>query len=151
MAPEHLSDELKSAGQAMVQQLDAIGLRPQGVLWLLFPHVNDWRLTVISDLVDVLGRSKVYGLIDAALERHNRVEGLTIFDVHLAASAEVVPRVLEGAFQVENGLVHLADCKIDGLPVDAVIYRLLPPREGAALTKAAKLFERSVKRSPVHP
>lgn len=145
MAVEPLSGDLKLGGKAMLEELDAIGLAPQGVLWLHFHALNDWRLTIISDLIDVIGRTKVYGLIDQALEKHGPVEGLTIFDVHLASPGEVLPRVLGGAFQFEGGEATLANCNINGMPVDAHVYRLVKPRAQPDATRAARIFERRVK------
>lgn len=149
MAADALSLELKNAGKAFIHALDAIGLNPQGVLWLHFTHLHDWRLTVVSDLVDHLGRRKVYSLITQALAGLDPVDGLTAFDIHLASSDEVMPQVLGGAFRVEDGMAQLSDCRINDMPVDAVIYRLLPPRSKQEIPSAAKRFERDVIRARV--
>lgn len=144
MAIEPLSNELKAGGRAMLHELDAIGLTPQGVLWLHFHPLNDWRLTIISDLVDAIGRTKVYGLIDRALQNHGPVEGLTIFDVHLASPGEVLPRVLGGAFCINDGEATLTNCNVNGVPVDAHVYRLVEPRAEADAVRAARSFEHKV-------
>lgn len=149
MAGLDLSDELRAAGAAMVRELDAIELRPQGVLWLHFPHIKDWRLTVISDLVEYAGRLKIYGLIDAALEKHGPIEGLTIFDVHLASPAEILPRVIRSGVS-GSGPMEVVDCFFNGVPVNALIYRLLPARPQHEIKKALNLFERTVSRLPLH-
>ncbi len=129
----------------MLGELDAVGLHPQGVLWLHFHALNDWRLTIISDLIDAVGRLKVYELVDQALEKHGPVDGLTIFDIHLASPQEVMPRVLGGAFLFEGGGgVELTDCHVNGAPVDAYIYRLVRAREAGDAASAAKHFERRV-------
>ncbi len=144
MAAEYLSDELKRRGANVLAKLDQLGLEPQGVLWLHFPHVKDWRLTVITDLVDTLGRKRTYDLIGSALDHVGPVEGLTVFDLHIAAPSEVMPRVLGGAFVFENGIVELSDISINDMPIDAVIYRLRRARAFPAAKKAASKFEKSV-------
>jgi hypothetical protein len=150
MAHVNLSDEMKRAGLAFVGDLDAIGLRPQGVLWLLFPHLGDWRLTVVSDLVDEVGRSRVYALLDEALSARDPVDGFTIFDVHLAASSEILPRVLGGGFKMQLGVAEIVDGNINGMQIDAVLYRMLDPRPAHERKIAAKLFEKTVKALPLH-
>ncbi len=128
----------------VLAKLDALGLEPQGALWLHFPHVKDWRFTVITDLVDSLGRKRAYDLIGSALDSVGHVDGLTVFDLHIAAPSEVMPRVLGGVLFVENGIVQLSDCEINDVPVDAVIYRLRKARSNPAAKKAASRFEKSV-------
>lgn len=145
MAIEPLSDELIEAGAAMLRELDTIGLEPQGALWLHFHALNDWRFTVISDLVDMAGRRKVYGLIEKALAATGSSPDLTIFDIHLASSAEVMPRVLGGAIHIKAGTAHVQDCSIDGAKVDAVIYRLLPARPESERRRAIKRFDQKAK------
>lgn len=145
MAVEPLPEQLTGAGRAMLDQLDRVGLHPQGALWLMFPHIKDWRYTVISDLVDNHGRTQIYGLIDEALAGLDPVDGLTIFDIHLASTSEILPRVIGGAIHVENGLVQLSDCNINGVPVDAVVYRLQSERSLVERKKALKALQRSAR------
>jgi hypothetical protein len=125
-----------------VERLDALGLDPQGALWLHFPHVKDWRFTVITDLVDTVGRRKAYDLVGSVFDNVGQIEGFTVFDMHLASPAEVMPRVLGGAFYVEDGIVELIDSNVNDMPVDAVVYRLRKPRSAQAATRAARKFSK---------
>lgn len=145
MVAEPLSDELKRAGAAVLREMDDIGLAPQGVLWLHFHHLNDWRLTVVSDLVDEIGRRKVYDLIGLAVDRHGAIDGLTVFDIHLASPDEVMPRILGGAINVSAGEVTISNCNINGLLVDAFVYRLVEARPTAYRARGAKQFQRQIK------
>lgn len=144
MAIEPLSDELIAAGQALTAGLDHIGLNPQGALWIHAHHLNDWRFTVISDLVDVMGRRKIYSLIDDALRELAPNEALTIADIHLAAPSEILARVLGGIISIENGVAHLEGCSVNGMPVDAVVYRLMKAAPNRNGKRAAAEFERRV-------
>lgn len=142
MAVEPLSEQLIEAGQALTSELDRIGLHPQGALWLHAHHLNDWRFTIISDLVDEMGRRRVYALIDEALTKIGPNDGLTIVDIHLATPSEVLARVLGGAFEINDGIATLESCSVNGMPVDAVVYRLTS--KGRDAKKAAASFERRV-------
>ncbi len=144
MAVEHLPDELKRKGQNVLSMLDELGLEPQGMLWLHFPHLRDWRLTVITDLVETIGRKRAYDLIGSALDHVGAVEGMTVFDLHLAAPSEVIPRVLGGTIILENGMAELRDSQINDIPINAVLYRLRKARPQIAAKKAASRFEKSV-------
>lgn len=145
MAVEPLSDELIAAGMDLTAELDRIGLEPQGALWLHAHHLNDWRFTVISDLVDHMGRRRVYALIDEALNKLGPSDTLNIADIHLAAPSELLAKIMGGAFRIEYpSTVHLKACSVNGVPVDAVAYRVLPPRSAAEIKRAAKKFERAV-------
>ena len=144
MAAEPLNDALRDAGFAMRRQLDAIGLKPQGLMWLHFADLRDWRFTVVSDLLPVLGRTRIYSLLGDALDKIEANEGLTIFDVHLAAPEEVVISAIKQAFNIELGDslvgVSLIDCIAYDQPVDAFIYRMAPPRSNAEIRRAAREF-----------
>jgi hypothetical protein len=146
VAIERLSDELAEAGAAMTRELDSIGLEPQGALWMHSPALNDWRYCVVSDLVSELGRPATYNLIGRALDVLGRVEGLTIFDIHLFDPNEVVPMVLaEGGISVGGiSRIELKDINVHGLPVDALIYRLGGVRSDNARKKSAREFQRRV-------
>ena len=145
MAFEHLSGALADAGSAMTRELDEIGLVPQGALWLHSAALQDWRYCVISDLVPELGRPMTYDLIGRALDKVGPIDGLTIFDVHLFEPSELVPTVLGGAFRVDGlSRVSVIDGKVDGLPINAIVYRITPARDPAVRRKAASAFKKRV-------
>jgi len=145
MAAERLSDELKASGAAMLAELDKIGLNPSGALWLYFPHVKDWRFAVVSALVDTMGRRKVYGLIDEALERIGKSEFMTILDIHLYSASDIVPRNLGSAIRAKGGVMDFANSTVNGVTYDAVIYRLVPPPQLSEVNRAGKAFEKKVR------
>jgi hypothetical protein len=149
MAVEPLTAELRDAGFSMRTQLDAIGLRPQGLMWLHFAHLRDWRFTVISDLLSEIGRTRLYGLLGEALDKIDVTDGLTIFDVHLAAPDEIVTAAIENVFDIELGdapaAVELIDCRAHGERVDAFVYRMSKPRSKAEVRRAAREFTATAK------
>lgn len=151
MAVEPLSEQLIQAGQSLASELDRIGLHPQGVLWLHAHHLNDWRFTVISDLVDELGRRRTYSLIEEALEKIGQREGLTVMDIHLAAPDEILARVIGGVIEIDAGVAKLVDCKVNGMPVDAVVFRLTGARPKSEIKRAAAQFQRAVSKGEFAP
>lgn len=145
MAIGPVSDELRRAGAAMLARLDDIGLFPQGVLWLHWHELNDWRFTVISDLVEVLGRAKIYALLDEALEKVGPTEGLTIFDVHLASSTEMLSWMLSSFAPPVSVDCSFQDCWFEGRQIDAYVYRSDFPRDRRQIEAAARKFQREVR------
>ena len=143
MAAKPLSDDLKAAGLEMLGELDRVGLGPQGALWLYAHYLGDWRYAVVSDLVNALGRHRLYDLIGTALDRIGPIHGLTIFDVHLFDTSETMPQVLS-AIRVDGGAATITDCIVNGMLTDAYVYRLVPSRNKREVRLAAKAFERSV-------
>lgn len=144
MATEHLPDELKAAGAKMLAELDAIGLDPQGALWLHYPTVKDWRFVVITALVNRDGRRKIYGLIDEALTKVGQSEALSIMDIHLYDPSEIVPRNLS-LIGAENAAVIVENSRFNGMLVNAFIYRLRSTPGRTETKRAADRFERTVK------
>jgi len=150
MAAEHLPDEMKAAGKAMLEELDAIGLEPQAVMWVFFESIEEWRLCVVSPLVETLGRRKVYALLDGALEKIGPVAGLTIMDVHLYAPDENMARTMS-IIKVEDAELKLshvrfASAAMDrGAMVNALVYRMRDPVTGAALRELTRRFQKAAK------
>jgi hypothetical protein len=146
MAAEHLTEDMKASGAAMLAELDKIGLEPTGALWLHFPIVKDWRYAVVSPLVDTMGRRKVYGLIDDALEAIGKTDAFTILDIHLYSSSEIVPRLLGHVVNAENSSVALENVTVNGVTFDALIYRLTPPPPAKQVRRVERQFENAVRK-----
>lgn len=144
MATKPLPDELKAAGAKMLAALDAIGLEPQGALWLHYPLVDDWRYVVITALVSRDGRRKIYGLIDEALMQIGQQDGLSIMDIHLYDPSEIVPRNLS-LIGVENATVNVVEARLNGMLVNAFLYRLKATPGRTEAKHMADRFERTVR------
>ncbi|GGN49531.1 hypothetical protein GCM10011349_20260 [Novosphingobium indicum] len=151
MAIERVAPDLIEAGRTLLEHLDEMGIEPQGALWIHFYHLKDWRYTVVTDFVDVIGRRKTYALISKALSQFDPIDGLSLVDVHLSAPSEVLPKVLGGIFHIDGdgtGVASVKECTINDMPVDAEIYRLRPAREMALAQRAARKTLRKLEKLP---
>lgn len=146
MAAEHLTEDMKASGAAMLAELDKIGLEPTGALWLHFPLVNDWRYAVVTPLVDTMGRRKVYGLIDDALEAIGKTDAFTILDIHLYSASEIVPHLLGSAFHIQDSEARLEDVTVNGVSFNALVYRLTPPPPPTQVRRTERQFEKVVRK-----
>jgi hypothetical protein len=139
--PEHLIE----AGAKLLAALDDAGLQPQGAAWLLDHELGDWRYVVATSLVDTMGRSSVYRVLLVVMKKLDMPQDLTVQDIHLVAPSGPLFKAIGGALRIEKGRVSVRDCVINGLIVDAVIYRWTgaPTQAGAAKVQAQ--FKRRVK------
>lgn len=143
MAVGRLSEHQIAAGAAMMDALDSAGIEAQIIGWVHFHNLGDWRLIVASDLLPVMGRAKLYDAIDAVLAAKGPVEGLTVFDVHLAALDEYLPSLAKGPFRFEQGPVVLNNSTVNGVVMDAHMYRGLEARSMAEVNRAAQSLARN--------
>lgn len=127
--------------------LDDLGLGVQVAAWVYFPNLKDWRFYVATPLVDEMGRRKVYSLLADALDVMGPPDRMTVFDLHVEGCGEGLAAMMATLFHIDNATVEFTNCSFNGIPVDAVAYRILTG--SAALQypkKAAKDFERKVRR-----
>ena len=52
MAPEHLPEDLKLAGQRLLEATDTLGLEAQGAAWIYEPDLEEWRYYLVTVLLD---------------------------------------------------------------------------------------------------
>ena len=127
--------------------LDDLGLGVQAAAWLYFPDLNDWRFYVATPLVATLGRKRVYSLLADALEVMGTPDGMTVFDLHLEGVDGGLFRMMTALIHIDGGTAEFTGCSFNGIPVDAVMYRMVAmPKAAAYPKKAAKDFERNVQR-----
>lgn len=103
--------------------LDEAGLNAQGAAWIYDHSLEEWRFVVATSLVETMGRTAVYGRLLSVMARLKFPEELTIDDVHLISTDQGLYMGLGRAFRIENAIVRLNDCIINGRKFDAVIYR----------------------------
>lgn len=147
MAVEPLRSDMKEAGQAFLAVLDELGLGVQAASWLYFHGLNDWRFYVATPLVETMGRKRVYGLLADALDVLGTPDGMTVFDLHLEGAEGGLFKMLTALIHIDGGMVEFKNCSFNGVPVDAVFYRMTVATTALKYPKkVAKDFERNVER-----
>lgn len=145
MAARPLSERLIEAGAKLLSALDDAGLQPQGAAWIFDHSLGDWRYIVATSLVDTMGRSSVYKELLTIIEKLHLPRELTVQDIHLVAPSGPLFKTISGALHIENGRVTVSDCIINGLRVDAVLYRWTGVPSQTKAAKVQKEFKRRVK------
>jgi hypothetical protein len=145
MAARALSGHLIETGAKLLSALDHAGLQPQGAAWIFDHSLGDWRYIVATSLVDTMGRSSIYKELLALTKQLHLPQDLTVQDIHLVAPSGPLFKTISGALHIENGRVAVRDCVINGLRVDALIYRWTGVPSQANAAKVQKEFKRRVK------
>lgn len=145
MAARDLPEHLIEAGAKLLAALDNAGLQPQGAAWLLDHALGDWRYVVATSLVETMGRSSVYRELLVVMKKLDMQQDLTVQDIHLVAPSGPLFKAIGGALRIEEGRVTVRDCVINGLSVDAVIYRWTGAPTQAKAAKVQKQFRQRVK------
>ena len=147
MSAPDLPKHLIPAGKELLDALDRAGLAAQGAAWVFFHELEDWRFVVATSLVETMGRSKVYKMLLIVMEQIDMPDDLTIEDIHLISTESLLYRAVSGAFRVEgSGTVRIANCRIDGALIDAVIFRWgAGPLSAGEMKRVEKEFRRRVK------
>ena len=92
-----------------------------------------------------MGRSSVYKELLTIIKKLDMPQDLTVQDIHLVAPSGPLFKTISGALHIENGGVTVSDCIINGLRVDAVIYRWTGVPSQARAAKVQREFKRRVK------
>ena len=130
MAVEKIDDALIEPGKIVLRAADDAGMSPCGAAWMYTYDIQDWRYYLVTPLVDKPGRFATYKLMLKVLGKLSLPENLTIMDIHLASPNELFFKALSKDMPfdfVKLGTdVKLHGSRITGIPVEAVIYRMLP-------------------------
>lgn len=146
MAREHLSEELKEAGLALLLATDSLGLSAQGAMWVYSPLLQDWRYYLVTSLVDTAGRRKTYQLLIKAFELGEFPSEMTVEDVHLGSPHDAFFNLVSRVIHADNSIVTFSNCRFNDVEFDGVIYRSVrgAPREKEAVA-IEKRFTRTIK------
>lgn len=151
MVRHHLPQHLKEAGLQLLATTDALAMQAQGAMWVYNYVLEDWRFYLVTSLVDTLGRRKTYGLLLDAFDRVDLPAEMTVEDVHLGSPNDDYFRLISSGFGVDGGVVEVQNCVVNGVPVDAIIYRSVRSAPSAKeAERIEKRFAKRVKDLPIH-
>jgi hypothetical protein len=137
MANAILVDENISDGLKLVETLDDTDFPLNGALWYRFDELDQWRLLLISPLVDQIGTQATYRRLHESMQAsglgsrlHLGLDDITVVSPNNDLVKTLPPyRALQGTYDVHHAQSqqHLSSIQ------DAYVYRWEPP-VGVALT-----------------
>ena len=145
MVGRHLPEELKEAGQRLLDVTDSLDMAAQGAMWVYSHALKDWRFYLVTSLVDTIGRRKTYGLLLDAFERIKLPKEMTVEDVHLGSPSDQFFGFVSGFVRVETGgRAEFNNCKFNDIQFDGVVYRMV--KEAPTDKQAHQIEKRFQKR-----
>ena len=119
-----LVDNQVEDGNKLIQALDRSQFSLVGALWF-YSSSDEWRLLLVSPLVDTIGPKQCYGVIQSVLKDLKLSFGLERISV-LSPNDNLI-RLLKTAVKTSNGTsrIRFSRNSINGVFIeDALIYRL---------------------------
>ncbi len=118
-----LVDKQVEDGKKLIQALDASKFNLVGALWF-YSITSEWRLLLVSPLVDTIGPKQCYTIIQSVLQDLQLSFGLE--SISVLSPKDNLIRLLKLAIKVEGiSTTRFTRNTINGVFIeDALIYRL---------------------------
>jgi hypothetical protein len=146
---ERLSEQLKAAGQQLLDATDALEMQAQGAMWIYNQSLNDWRFYLVTSLVDSIGRRKTYQHLIDAFESLSFPKEMTVADVYLGSPNDELFRLVSSIMNLSagKGYWEVENCLFNKTLFNGVIYRSVagPPPTKAEASSIEKRFAKRVK------
>lgn len=149
MAARDLPQELVQAGERVSTASDAAGLCLAAAAWIYDHELNEWRFYVVSPLVGMVEKKRLYAAIAHVIRNIDVPEEFSVVDVYLDSTNGIMFNIIGSVVQFDTRvLAFFNDCKINGVKIDAVIYKFNSSRKkiGNAELKQFEIFERLIKK-----
>ena len=147
MAIQHLSEHLKKAGAQFLLATDKLGLSADGAAWVLDYALKEWRYSLVTGLVDIVGPAAVYDRLSDAFRKLGMPEDFTLMEVYLDTPQDPLYRRMAEIVvaDMREGVVVTGDV-VNGYTFDAYVYRMTKPKRKGEMKKIARDFERRVRK-----
>lgn len=107
-----------------------------GALWLYQPDADEWRLIIVSPLVDEKGPRAAYKRLQDVMSKSRTAPPVRLADVSLLKDADPLFHLLATAVQTgvkDIGEIRFRNSVINGVHIeDALLYRIAPSQVGNA-------------------
>jgi len=124
MAARHLPKELVEAGSRVSAASEAAGLRLAAAAWIYDHALNDWRFYVVSPLVGIIERKRLYSVIANIMRNIDVPEDFSVVDVYLDGTKGFMFNLIGSVVKMENhGQAQFSNCRFNNVLVDAVVYK----------------------------
>jgi hypothetical protein len=114
-------------GESLIRALDRSQFTLSGALWFYFPKAEEWRLMLVSPLVDKIGPQKSYRIIQSVIEDFPSSFGISIINISVISPKSKLIQLLRMAIHTGPGIseIRFSRNTIDNVFIeDALIYRL---------------------------
>jgi len=122
-----LVDKDKKDGRKLIEALDKSKFNLKGALWFYLGDSREWRLLLVSPLVDTAGPSSCYRVIQSVIEDMPRDFGISLERISVLSPKDNLIRLLKVAIHTGKGIstIRFRRNTINGVFIeDALIYRL---------------------------
>lgn len=114
------------AGEALVRDLDQVGVKVEAAFWLFLSEPNEWRLCLALTDVSDKGPRKAYEIIQERLEQLH-LEGLSLRNISLLTPDDNLVKLLRSAIRTGPAIagIRFTGNVINNVLIeDAYIYRV---------------------------
>jgi hypothetical protein len=122
-----LVEKDKEDGRRLIEALDKSKFNLKGALWFYFSDSSEWRLLLVSPLVDTEGPSSCYRVIQSVIEDMPQDFGIALERISVLSPRDKLIRLLKVAIHTGKGIstIRFRRNTINGVFIeDALIYRL---------------------------
>lgn len=114
-------------GKLLIEALDRSKFTLSGALWFYFPKAEEWRLLLVSPLVDRMGPRKSYSIIQSVIEDFPPSFGISIINISVTSPKSELIQLLKIAIRTgpEISEIRFSRNTINNVFIeDALVYRL---------------------------
>lgn len=114
-------------GKSLIEALDRSNFTLSGALWFYFPEAEEWRLLLVSPLVDMIGPQKSYRIIQEVIRDFPPSFGISIIHISVRSPKDRLIQLLRIAIRTGPGIAEIRFSRntINNVFIeDALIYRL---------------------------
>jgi len=128
MSKERLLPLPATDGMKFIQALDKKGFNYKAAFWLYQSEIDDWRLYIVTPLVDEIGQKEAYLRIHAILYGLHPPIDLSLSYITLVSPSDPFYQILHKVYHVEpeQPPVYVRRSMFEGIVIEeALIYRML--------------------------
>lgn len=116
---------LRNAGKQLLEELDNVGLQPNGAGWVHDSEADRWFYLVLTPLIDERGPYWIYERLLRLFNRRPLPAGVSPLDLRIYSPLERGMSGLLSAIRTEDGEAEMLDCNVFGMRINhAIFYRM---------------------------
>lgn len=114
-------------GKSLIEALDRSKFTLSGALWFYLSKAEEWRLLLVSPIVDIVGPRESYKIIQSVIQDFPPSFGISIIHISVTSPKDKLIQLLKIAIRTERGIseIRFSRNTINNVFIeDALIYRL---------------------------
>jgi hypothetical protein len=115
-------------GRRITEALDQTEIKLRGSLWLFDKEEDDWRLILVTSLVDSRGPMATYAMVQRALAKAQLTSELSLRKISVMSPNDALIKTLRTALRTGPGMhaVRVTKTAINNTFIeDVLVYRVL--------------------------